>query len=49
MFVRGFTKTNSWNEMLSVKERLAIEIKQIVEKNNASFAFPSQSIYIEKK
>jgi MscS family membrane protein len=49
MFVRGFTKTDSWNEMLAVKERLAIEIKQIVEKNNASFAFPSQSIYIEKK
>ena len=49
MYVRGFTKTNSWNEMLSVKERLAIEIKQIVENNNASFAFPSQSIYIEKK
>ena len=49
MFVRGFTKTNSWNEMLSVKERLAIEIKQIVENNNASFAFPSQSIYLEKK
>ena len=34
---------------LSVKERLAIEIKQIVENNKASFAFPSQSIYIEKK
>jgi MscS family membrane protein len=34
---------------LEVKERLAIEIKQIVEKNEASFAFPSQSIYIEKK
>jgi MscS family membrane protein len=49
MYVRGFTKTDSWNEMLSVKERLAIEIKQIVENNNASFAFPSQSIYIEKK
>ena len=49
MFVRCFTKTNSWNEMLSVKERLAIEIKQIVENNKASFAFPSQSIYIEKK
>ena len=32
-----------------LKERLAIEIKQIVEKNNASFAFPSQSIYVEKK
>ena len=49
MYVRCFTKTDSWNEMLSVKERLAIEIKQIVEKNKASFAFPSQSIYVEKK
>ena len=49
MYVRCFTKNDSWNEWLSVKERLAIEIKQIVEKNNASFAFPSQSIYIEKK
>ena len=33
----------------SVKERLALKIKQIVESNKASFAFPSQSIYIEKK
>ena len=49
MYVRCFTKTNSWNEMLAVKERLAIEIKQIVESNKASFAFPSQSIYVEKK
>ena len=32
-----------------VKEKLAIEIKQIVEGNSAAFAFPSQSIYIEKK
>ena len=31
------------------KEKLALEIKQIVEKNGASFAFPSQSIYVEKK
>ena len=49
MYVRCFTKSDSWNEWLSVKERLAIEIKQIVENNKASFAFPSQSIYIEKK
>ena len=33
----------------AVKERLAISIKQVVEKNKASFAFPSSSIYIEKK
>ena len=49
ILVRCFTDSNSWSNSLEVKERLAIEIKQIVEKNGASFAFPSQSIYIEKK
>jgi MscS family membrane protein len=49
MYIRCFTATDDWDEWLAVKERLAIEIKQIVEKNNASFAFPSQSIYVEKK
>ncbi len=49
MYVRCFTKTKEWEEWLQVKERLALEIKQIVEKNKASFAFPSQSIYVEKK
>jgi MscS family membrane protein len=49
MYIRCFTATDDWDEWLGVKERLALEIKQIVEKNNASFAFPSQSIYVEKK
>jgi len=49
MYVRCFSKTDDWEEWLSVKEKLALEIKQIVEKNDASFAFPSQSIYVEKK
>jgi len=49
MYIRCFTVTDDWDEWLAVKERLAIEIKKIVEKNNASFAFPSQSIYVEKK
>ena len=49
LLVRCFTKSGSWNDWLEVKEKLAIEIKQIVESNKASFAFPSQSIYIEKK
>ena len=49
MRVRCFTASNSFATWLEVKEKLAIEIKQIVEKNNAAFAFPSQSIYIEKK
>ena len=49
MYVRCFTKTDEWEKWLSVKERLAIQIKQIVERNAAAFAFPSQSIYVEKK
>ena len=49
LLVRCFTNSNSWSNSLEVKERLAIEIKKIVEKNGASFAFPSQSIYVEKK
>ena len=49
MYVRCFTKTSEWEEWLAVKERLAIGIKKIVENNKASFAFPSQSIYVEKK
>lgn len=42
-----FTKTTDWGEWLEIKERLALEIKDIVEKNGSGFAFPSQSIYIE--
>jgi MscS family membrane protein len=43
-----FTKTSEYLEWMKVKDALAIEIKNIVEKNNASFAFPSTSIYVEK-
>ena len=43
-----FTKTKQFQEWLNVKDILALEIKNIVEKNKASFAFPSTSIYVEK-
>jgi len=49
LYVRCFTVTNEWGEWLKVKERLAVEVKKIVEGNGASFAFPSTSIYVEKK
>ena len=48
MFVRCFTKTDSWEEWLSVKERLAIEIKQIVEKIMRHLLF-QVSRFISKK
>ena len=43
-----FTETSHYKEWLNVKDKLAIEIKNIVERNKASFAFPSTSIYVEK-
>jgi len=48
ILVRCYTKTNSYYDWLKVKDRFVIKIKQIVEGAGASFAFPSQSIYVEK-
>jgi len=48
LLVRCFTKTNDYQKFVEIKDRLAVEIKKIVEKRKASFAFPSQSLYIEK-
>ena len=42
-----FTRTTNWGEWLAAKERLAYEVKQIVEGAGSSFAFPSRSLYIE--
>ncbi len=47
ILVQTFTNTNEWGEYLKIKENLAVKIIEIVEKNSASFAFPSQSIYFE--
>lgn len=42
-----FTKTTDWGDWLEIKETLALEIKEIVQTAGSSFAFPSQSIYLE--
>jgi len=47
IMVYCFTKTTVWGEWLSVKENLAYRVKQIVAEAGTSFAFPSQSIYVE--
>ena len=43
-----FTKTTDWGEWLEIKEKLAFRVKEIVEQPGTGFAFPSQSLYIEK-
>jgi MscS family membrane protein len=47
IFCYFFTKTTAWGEFMRVKEDTNLKIMQIIEKNNSSFAYPSQSIYIE--
>ncbi len=47
IFCYFFTTTTSWVKFLEVREDVNFKIMDIVEKNGASFAFPSQSIYIE--
>ena len=47
LLVQAFTVTNDWGEYLKIKEELAVKIYEILEKNEANFAFPSQSIYLE--
>lgn len=42
-----FTNTTQWGEWLKIKEQLAFAIKKIVEEAGSSFAFPSQSLYVE--
>ena len=43
-----FTSTNDWQKFLEIKEKLALVIKKKIEELDLSFAFPSQSIYVEK-
>lgn len=47
IFCYFFTKTAKWDEYLKIREDINFKIKEIVEKNGASFAFPSQSLYVE--
>jgi len=48
IFVYTFTNTSDWARYLEIKEDINLKIMEIVEENGASFAFPSQSIYVEK-
>lgn len=48
ILIYAFTKTVNWQEWLETKEDVLFKIMTIVEDNNLEFAFPSQSLYIEK-
>ncbi|MDQ7084124.1 MAG: mechanosensitive ion channel family protein [Sulfurovum sp.] len=48
IFIYTFTSTANWENYLKIREDIHIQIMKIVEENHSDFAFPSQSIYIEK-
>lgn len=43
-----FVTTNSWDLMMEVKQEVNYEVMKIVERNGADFAFPTQTLHIEK-
>jgi len=48
ILIYTFTNTSNWENFLEIKENVNLKIMKIIEENNATFAFPSQSIYIEE-
>jgi len=48
IFIYTFTKTANWAKYLEIREDIHLKIMKIVEENGSSFAFPSQSIYVEQ-
>jgi len=48
IFVYTFTRTSNWERYLNIREDVHLKIMKIVEENDAVFAFPSQSIYVEQ-
>jgi len=44
----AFVNTRDWNEFLAVQEDLNLRIKDIVEGCGTGFAFPSQTLYMER-
>ncbi|WP_304488813.1 mechanosensitive ion channel family protein [Bordetella sp. 15P40C-2] len=48
IMVYCFTKTTKWAEWLGIQQAIYLSIIDIVQKHGADFAFPSQTVYLEK-
>jgi MscS family membrane protein len=48
IFCYFFTKTTNWGAFMRVQEDTNFRIMKIVEQNGSSFAYPTQTIYLEK-
>ena len=48
ILVYCFSRSPSWEDWLETKQDVIVKIAGLVEKNNCSFAFPTQTIHLEK-
>lgn len=48
IMVYCFTKTTNWAKWLGVQQDVYLQIIDIVQQHGAGFAFPSQTVYLEK-
>jgi MscS family membrane protein len=48
IFCYYFTKSTVWDEFMKIREDTLFKIMNIVKANGSSFAYPSQTMYIEK-
>lgn len=48
ILVYCFSRSPNWEDWLKTKQDVIVKISQLVEKNNCSFAFPTQTIHLEQ-
>lgn len=48
IFVNFFLQVANWNEELQFRQDIFLDILKLAQRTNVEFAFPSQSLYIEK-
>lgn len=48
ILVYCFSRSPNWEDWLETKQDVIVQISKLVEKHNCSFAFPTQTIHLEK-
>ena len=47
-FIYAFTKTKDWEEFLSIKQDVLLQVAEIIEQHNAEIAYPTTTVFINK-
>ncbi len=47
-FIYAFTLTKDWEEFLSIKQDILLQVADIIEKHKAEIAYPTTTIYLNK-